>query len=86
MYQKITLTAKKVEKHLCGGTFDNVFKGKWYASILEVDLRVAFAGRVFRFDRFANRVPSALAATLNFSEPWAERFVGPLERLLEEAF
>lgn len=83
---KIGLTAERVEKHLSCGTFDHVFKGKWYASILEADLRVAFAGRAFQFDRFANRVPAALAATLNFSEPWAERFVGPLERLLEEVF
>lgn len=84
--RKIKLTAERVDKCLSGGTFDYVFKGKWYASILEADLRVAFAGRAVQFDRFANRVPAALAATLNFSEPWAKRFVGPLERLLEEAF
>lgn len=86
MDRAISVTAKRVEKYLCGGGFDAIFKGKWYATILEHDLREAFAGRAFQFDRFSMRAPSALASTLDFSQPWAEHFIRPLTNLLDATF
>jgi hypothetical protein len=85
MERRFTLTTRKIDERLACGTVDCVFKGKWYASILAEDLNVAFSHKAFQSSGLANRLPAALAATLNFSEPWADTFVGPLRTLLDEA-
>lgn len=84
--KKINRILKMVERHLSSGTHDFVFKGKWYATLLELDLRDAFAGRPFQFEGAAKRVPAAMAATLDFSQPWANEFALPLKTLLDQTF
>ena len=76
--RKLGATLKMVDRHLSGGTHDIVFKGKWYGSILEADLRQAFSGKNLPFNGVGNRAAVAMAATVDFSQPWADSFVRPL--------
>jgi hypothetical protein len=84
MARKIQALSTVVDRHFLNETYDFVFKGKWYAAILEVDLRTAFAGRKLKLDGVAKRVESALAATMDFSQKWADHFARPLTALVDE--
>lgn len=83
---KVSLEADKVEKYLRAGTFDRVFKGKWYPSLLENDLRIALHGRSCKLNGLSGRISSTLIVTLDFSKPWAEQFISPLRALIDESF
>jgi hypothetical protein len=74
----------RVERSFVDGTYDLIFKGKWYAQLLEWDLRTAFAGRAFRFDGVGQRALAAMVSTLDFSQSWAEPFVYPLTVLVNQ--
>jgi hypothetical protein len=74
---------KRVERHLADGTYDLVFKGKWYSTLLEMDLRAAFPGRG-QMQRVGTRATTALLATLDFSQDWAEHLLRPVAALLDE--
>jgi hypothetical protein len=86
MNQRIEIISKVVDRHISRGTFDILFKGKWYATLLELDFRAAFSGRAFNITGIAARVTAALASTLDFSQPWVDHFVLPLEDLFDQAF
>jgi hypothetical protein len=81
MRRAVVQASKLVQAHLSRGTYDRVFKGKWYAIILERDLSEAI-GR--GMNGFARRAVVSLGGTLDFSEPWAEHFTEPLIALLKE--
>jgi hypothetical protein len=74
---------RRVDRSFVTGTYDFIFKGKWYAQMLEWDLRTAFAGRAFQFNGVADRAAAAMVATLDFSQPWADHFVQPLTALVD---
>jgi hypothetical protein len=70
-----------VDRHLSRGTFDGVFKGKWYSTLLEMDLRAEFHGRG-QLHRVGARATTALLATLDFTQPWAEHLIASTTALL----
>jgi hypothetical protein len=80
--RRLTDLLKAVDKHLSHGTYDLVFKGKWYATLLEADLREAFAGRALQFNGVGGRVVSVMAATMDYSQTWAEPFLRSLGDLV----
>jgi hypothetical protein len=73
---------RRVEKHLSNGTYDTVFKGKWYSTLIEMDLRRAFPDRG-NMKNVGARATTALLATLDFNPSWAEHLTNPVVALLE---
>jgi hypothetical protein len=85
MNRALQSISRRVDSHLAEGTYDRVFKGKWYPTILEADIRTAFAGRELQFEGLCGRIVASLAATLDFSQEWANHFVEPLAALVERS-
>lgn len=75
---RLSLTVDKVERYFARGEHHRIFKGKWFAAILADDVDRIMAGDPYDKHGLAGRLPSAIAATLNFSEPWTEHFKQPL--------
>jgi hypothetical protein len=73
----------RVDRHLTNGTYDLVFKGKWYGTLLERDLRDAFPGRG-QMQNVGTRATAALLATLDFNQNWAGHLLRPVESLLAQ--
>jgi hypothetical protein len=59
--------AARVQEDLSKGTYDLVFKGKWYGTLLEMDLRSAFSGRG-QMQNVGTKAKAALLATLDFNQ------------------
>lgn len=76
--QKITGSVWKVDKYFAKGEHHRIFKGKWFATILADDVDRIMAGNTYDGNGLAGRLPSAIAATLDFSETWTEYFKQPL--------
>ena len=74
MSEEIEKCRLRVDRYYKEGIQDIVFKGKWYSTILELDLRDAFRGRPYKIAGLAKRISIALVATLDFSESWSEYF------------
>lgn len=82
MHKEIARIEQLVEKYFKSGTQDIIFKGKWYKTILERDLRDTFQGRETALNGVANRITSALAITLDLSQAWAKHFTTALENIV----
>jgi hypothetical protein len=74
---------RTVEKLYAKGEADRVFKGKWYAHMLELDLRADEQFRNAKIQEVAKRIPSCLAATLDFDADWAQGFADALRQVIE---
>jgi hypothetical protein len=72
-----------VDRRFSQGKQDYLFKGKWYSTILERDLCDAYRGRGLHSAGIGRRICSALAATLDFSDSWADCFAGDVEIVLQ---
>lgn len=75
-------TRRYIHRYYVNGRQDVVFKGKWYCTILEMDVRGAMAGRPVRSERMGERMLSTLAATMDFSRNWATPFREAVERIV----
>lgn len=64
---------------------DRIFKGKWYQTILEAEIRELSRATKTKVmvDNFGNRLLATLLQTLDFSRSWAEHFILPVRKLLE---
>jgi hypothetical protein len=74
---------RRVESHVASGTYDLVFKGKWYSTVLEMDLREAFPGRG-QMQNVGARATTALLASLDFSQNWAEHLLRAVAALVDQ--
>ena len=74
---------RKVRKLYSSAQQDKVFKGKWYSTLLDEDLKRLMGGAEFNSQGFSSRVPSAVAATLRFTDNWAQFYVNRLADLLD---
>ena len=81
---EVSKMEKLVDKHFANGSQDHIFKGKWYCPLIEKDIRDAFRTRQANFSGIANRITSSLAATLDFSEPWATHFTSAIGAVIRE--
>jgi len=75
---------KLVSRYYARREQDKIFKGKWYAALLEMDLRDEFRGRDVHIDKFSQRVNSALAATIDFSGEWILSFLTPIRAIAHQ--
>jgi hypothetical protein len=91
--QRASISASDVDRKLAGirrivdarysrGRHDEVFKGKWYPTILEKDLAAAGFPVKSLKGSFSSQLLSLLAHTLNPHEPWADFIRAPLEQLI----
>ncbi len=74
---------KVVDRCFSHGKQDYLFKGKWYSTILERDLCDAYRGRGLHSAGIGRRICSALAATLDFSDTWADSFASDVEIVIQ---
>ncbi len=72
--QRLALFTAKVDRYYGRGEHHRVFKGKWFGLILADDVDRIMGGNPYDRNGLQSRVPSAIAATLDFSEPWANYF------------
>jgi hypothetical protein len=75
-------TSGRVNRLFDKGTHDKVFKGKWYAALMDAELRQVAAGRVYDNQRLPQRLLSTLAVTVDYNGDWAEHFKRAIQHLL----
>lgn len=81
---KLSRVEKIVDRHFANDSQDTVFKGKWYSTLIEQDLRDFFRVTHVDVSGVASRIDSALATTLDYKAPWTEHFTVALEQVLAE--
>lgn len=73
---------KRVNRYYTNGMHSRIFKGKWYAHILADDIDQIMAGQPYDKNGLENRLPCAVAATLDFSKPWADNLRNAIRRVI----
>lgn len=76
--QRLASTLKKVDRYFARGQHHRLFKGKWFATVLADDIDRIMAGQPYDNHGLVNRLTYCVAATLDFTEPWAEHFKTPM--------
>ena len=71
-----------VERIFARGEHDRLFRGKWYATLLECDVKCAGLDGA-RHAGLAKRVGAALMTTLDFEQDWAKPFRAAVNRVLD---
>lgn len=74
---------KALVRMQASGSFDLVFKGKWYARLLEGDVVRSFGANAFVRDQLEARLDAAMVAGLDFAADWTEHYLVKLRSLLE---
>lgn len=81
--QRVTSTAKKVDRYFSKSMHHRIFKGKWFAAILADEVDQIMAGQPYDKNSLSNRLPSSITATLDFREPWADYFRNAIQNVTE---
>ena len=76
---------KRVQNYFNSGQHDRIFKGKWYPILLDEDIRSLMGIKEYMCSGFVNRITASVAATLDFSDSWANYYTSSLERVLDIA-
>jgi alkylation response protein AidB-like acyl-CoA dehydrogenase len=74
---------KRVMQLYLSGQQDRVFKGKWYAALIDEDVRRLMGQADYDKQGFSSRVTCAVAATLSFTDPWANYYTGRLADIID---
>lgn len=74
--------SNRVDTYFRRGEHHKVFKGKWFAHLLADEIKHIMGARPYDSKGLATRLPSAVAATLDFDADWAEYFKAPLDRVI----
>ncbi len=82
--RRIELSRRKVSRYFAKEEHHRIFKGKWFAIILADDVDRIMAGDPYDNNGLPGRLPSAIAATLDFTEAWTEYFKQPLREISME--
>ena len=80
--QKLASTMKKVDRYISKQEHHRIFKGKWFALILADHIDSIMAGQPYDRNGLAARLPSAIAATIDFSGSWADHFRDGIQKVL----
>jgi hypothetical protein len=81
--RKLTTSHNKVDRYFAKGEHHRIFKGKWFAAILADDIDRIMAGKPFDRNGLEGRLPSAIATTLDFTEPWTDHFRNPIRNAVD---
>jgi hypothetical protein len=63
-----------------------VFKGKWYLTLLDAELKQAFAGAECNLQHLPARISSSMMSSLDWNGGWATRFRASLAYAVDESF
>lgn len=74
MMRKVELSKKKIDRYFKKGQHHRIFKGKWFSLILADEVERIMTGQPHDCNGLAGRLPSTIAATLNFNGHWIEYF------------
>jgi hypothetical protein len=74
----IDLEVKSFEKRLSKSDHHKLFKGKWFSPILADNLASILGSIPYNKNGLSARLPSAIAATLDFNQPWADHIKVPI--------
>ena len=80
--QKLIVSTDKVRGYFGKNEHHRIFKGKWFAAILADEVDRIMAGTSYDNKNLAVKLPCAVSATLNFSEPWTDYFRNSLIRIV----
>jgi hypothetical protein len=80
--QRIEATTRKVDRYFSNGLHHRIFKGKWFSAILADQIDITMAGLPYDRNGLASRLPSVIAATIDFTEPWADHFRNSLQGVI----
>jgi len=76
--QRLAAASKKVDRYIAKGQHHRIFKGKWFAFALADDIDRIMAGLPYDSNGLAGRLTCSIAATLDFTESWADHFRNPI--------
>ena len=79
--QRLATTTRKVDRYYACSQHHRIFKGKWFATVLSDDINRIMAGRPYDSNSLASSLTSSVAATLDFTEPWADYFKNPIRNV-----
>lgn len=75
---------KRLVRRCYGRQLQNVvFKGKWYFTLLDAELRQHFVGAECNLQQLPARLGAALMSSLDYSGEWASRFKESICRVIE---
>lgn len=80
---RLALTLGKVDRYYSTGKHQRIFKGKWFAAILADQVAVIMTGKVFDSSGLGQRLPSTIAATLDFDEEWADYYRSAIGKVID---
>lgn len=80
--QRLGQVATRVDRYYLEGQHHRIFKGKWFTNIMSDEIDQLMNGRTYDNKGLARRLPSAIAATLDFTAAWADHFRRPLLAIL----
>jgi hypothetical protein len=63
-----------------------VFKGKWYLTLLDAELKQVFAGAECNLQHLPARISSSMMSSLDWNGAWATRFKASLAYAVDESF
>ena len=73
----------RINSYYRQGQHHCIFKGKWFAAILSDEIEMLMSGRPYDNGGLERRLPSAIAATLDFLETWGNHFTKPLRAVVK---
>ncbi len=83
--RRIAVTIRKVDAYYRKGFHHRIFKGKWFSPILADEIDKTMTGYPYDSRGLDARLPCAIAATLDFRQPWADYFRKAIQRVVQLA-
>ena len=74
--------SKVVDDLYARGEYDRIFKGKWYAPLLTMQIVEITGSPPQQHQALPELLPKIVVFTLDFNKQWAEHFKGPLRKLI----
>ena len=70
--------SKTIEQHIKKGKYYELFKGKWYLNLMRSEVMEHLENRK---NGIESNIYTSLMTSLEFSKPWAEHFIAPLQNI-----
>lgn len=78
---RLASSRAKVDRYFVAGEHHRIFKGKWFALILADDIDRIMGEDPYDGKGLSGRLACAVAATLDFSDPWTDHFKKSLSQI-----
>jgi hypothetical protein len=61
-----------VQQHLHNNTYHSIFKGKWYLSLFDAELRSLLSGCACNLQQLPGQIGAVLQTSVDYTRPWAD--------------